>query len=193
MKCTFIVSAYQQADALVSLLFALKIQTEPDFNVIVCDNGPKEQTIERFSSLIRFDHRFVCMWTGGAGCVDSYESANLAVREYAEGLGEYLCFPSSDCYYVPQFLEAMLKPKADLMYCDMVYDPRGGDRYRVIDVRPEVNLIDKGGFLVRRDLFTGFPVHENGGRQFADGMFVESLIRRGVRHAKVPGVLWVHN
>jgi hypothetical protein len=75
----------------------------------------------------------------------------------------------------------------------MVYDPRGGTAYRPIEVLPQVGLIDKGGFLVRRELFTGFPVEQDGGRQFADGMFVEQLVRRGVRKAKVPGTLWFHN
>jgi glycosyltransferase involved in cell wall biosynthesis len=184
VRCSFIVSAFDRPDALACLLYSLKIQTEPDFEVIVTDNsdGNMRRVTE---SLVEQDSRFRYALTAKENC---YESANETV---SMARGDYLCFPSDDNYYVPRFLELMLRGDADLTYCDMVYDPRGGDSYRVVDARPNQGFIDKGGFLVRRGRFIRFPWQRSLG--FADGMMIEDLVTSGVTHIKVRGVLWVHN
>ena len=80
---------------------------------------------------------------------------------------------------------------ADLIFCDCVYDGHGRI-YAHEDVRPEVNHIDKGGFLIKREVFPGFngaPV----GPCAADGWMIEQAVKSGASLAKVPGILWVHN
>lgn len=195
MKCSFIVSAFDKPDQLCSLLYALKVQTEQDFEVIVCDNSPNRCNLAPVAKMgncgapqFRYVHT-------GPTCCNCYQSANLAAAEDAHG--DYLCFPSCDGWYTPTFLADMLRPGVDLTYCDMLYDPRGDtqtpQRYRVIDVMPKLGCIDKGGFLIRRDKFQPFPWKEPSGEVFADGMLIERLIASGVTHAKVPGVLFAHN
>jgi hypothetical protein len=162
----------------------LQVQTENDFQVLVADNSPLSMMWPVVAGLN--DDRFVHCYTGNKG--NCYESANLLATV---AKGDYLCFPSDDNYYVPQFLELMLAQDADLIYCDMVYDPRGGTEYRVVPVEPALNVIDKGGFLIRREQFQPFPWEES--PVYADGMLVEQLVATGLSHAKAPGVLWVHN
>ena len=187
MKCSFIVSAYERPDHLRVLLASLKVQTEPNFEVIVMDNGGHRDTAEVAWTFSRFDPRFrydpCCL-------KNCYESAN-AGAERADGT--YFCFPSDDDYYVPQFLERMLrKAPAQLIYCDMVYDPTTPDEeYTAIDVLPITGKIDKGGFLVRRECFRPFPWERS--QHVADGLLIESLIAAGVRPVKSPGVMWFHN
>lgn len=190
-KCSFIMSAYDQPEHLVLALYSLKLQSENDFEVIVCDNSPDQRNALACNYVA--DSRVRHLWTGKT-CGSCYESANLAARE-AEG--DFLCFPSCDNYYVPQFLETMLRQRgvANLIYCDMLYDPRGPRKqYAVIDVQPVCGHIDKGGFLIHRHYFQPFPWQRNAqGLGAADGMLIQDLVTSGVSHGKAPGVLWVHN
>jgi Glycosyl transferase family 2 len=193
-KCSFIVSAYDQFDELILLLMSLKMQTEPDWEAIVCDNHPAARNSMPIAHV--GDPRIRTVWTG-EDCKSCYESAN---RVAPQAKGEFLCFPSCDDYYVPQFLSLMLRQsQADLIYCDFVHDPRdatgnGHHYYRVINAEPKIGTIDKAGFLLRRRRFLPFPWERNGeGHLSADGMLVEDLVRSGIRTAKAPGVLWVHN
>lgn len=189
-KCTFIISAYDQPDELMLALLSLKVQTEPDWEAIVCDNSKRVKNSAAVS-LIN-DPRVRIEWTGKK-CTNCFQSANLVVPK---ATGKYLCFPSCDNYYVPQFLELMLAhDPADLIYCDMLHDPRGGNgEYRVWNVKPKISCIDKCGFLLKRELFQPFPWQlGQEGPTAADGMLVETLVKSGVKTAKAPGVLWVHN
>jgi glycosyltransferase involved in cell wall biosynthesis len=169
---------------LAGLLRSLQIQSEPDFEVLVTDNGARESNRIAVEQLE--DSRFIYHATGRPDC---YYSANYGA---SMAIGEYLCFPSDDNYYVPRFLQTMLAaaPK-DLIYCDCIYDGYG-IHYASMDVAPIAGRIDKGGFLIRRDKFKGFD-GPAGVNRAADAWLIEGLIRTGVTHIKAPGYLWVHN
>jgi len=181
--CTFIVSAYERPRQLACVLYSLLVQTERDFNIIVTDNA--DQCLDTVRSID--DPRIHYMRTIARDC---YESANLAVLRAD---GEYLCFPSDDGYYAPRFLELMLKygQGADLIYCDCIWDGTAAE-YKYLDVRPALYYIDKGGFLLRRSLFTEFK-GPFGERRAEDGRFIERIIQRGIKHRKAPFCGWFHN
>lgn len=184
MKVSFIVSAFNRPDALACLLFGLKIQTERDFEVIVADNsdGDINAAVVRAIDDPRFRHF-------RANARECYESSNLAATQ---AQGEYLCFPSDDDYYAPRFLELMFHyGDADLIYCDWVYDGHGCE-CGFAAAQPVVGSIDKGGFLLRRSKFTGFP-GPFGVCRAADGQLVEEVVRNGATHQHVSIVGWVHN
>ena len=185
MRCSFIISAFDRPRHLRCLLASLAIQDEPDFEAIVTDNSKDAQNAAVVSDMR--DPRFHHVHTGMRNC---YESANIGALL---AQGEYLCFPSDDNYYVPPFLRLMLERKTDLIYCDMVYDPRISEEreYKTIEVHPKEGKIDKGGFLVRRSKLLPFPWELS--VQTADGLLIEKLIKNGLSHAKAPGVLWMHN
>ncbi len=85
----------------------------------------------------------------------------------------------------------MLEAPADLIYCDCIYDGHGV-KYASMDVAPVGGRIDKGGFLLRRECFSGFA-GPAGIDRAADAWLIEALIRTGVTHTKAPGYLWIHN
>lgn len=184
MKCTFVISAFNRPGHLRCLLASLAIQTESDFNALIMDNSPdncNEPVVNETG-----DPRFLHVHSSGENC---YASSNLGATL---ARGDYLCFPSDDNYYVPLFLSSMLKQMTDLIYCNMIYDPRGARKeYRVIDVHPKIGKIDKGGFLIRRTKFLPFPWEQS--LRLADGMMVEKLVENHLSHSKASGILWVHN
>jgi glycosyltransferase involved in cell wall biosynthesis len=169
------------------LLRSLRLQTCPDFEVLVTDNADGKQAGDNFSAMMATgDERFRYIEAKQADC---YLSANVGAER---AQGEYLCFPSDDGYYVPRFLESMLNAgPADLIYCDCIYDGHNV-HYATMDAAPIAGRIDKGGFLVKRAKFTGFAGPAGLGRA-ADAWLIEALIMTGVTHTKAPGYLWIHN
>jgi glycosyltransferase involved in cell wall biosynthesis len=187
LRCSFIVSAYDRPAHLDLLLRSLRLQTCPDFEVIITDNAVGDCVAQNFSAMMAIgDERFRYIEAKQADC---YFSANLGA---AHAMGDYLCFPSDDGYYAPRFLEQMLTAAgADLIYCDCVYDGHGCN-YAPMDTAPVCGRIDKGGFLIKREKFTGFA-GPAGVERAADGWLIDSLVSQGATKTKVPGYMWIHN
>lgn len=186
---TFIVSTFERPQTLLLLLNALQLQTEKHFECIVTDNSTNEILAEQNEFYVKMcGSRFRYLKTNHQEC---YSSAEEGVKLAS---GRFLCFPSDDNYYLPQFAELMLRNALnsglDLVYCDCVYG-RPNTTPFLLDVKPKVNHIDKGGFLVAREVFKSFP-----GKAViscSDGWLIEELVKKGVRHGKCQGILWVHN
>ncbi len=186
---SFIVSVLDRPHFLNACLASLAVQEGPK-DIIVCANS-KDQGVLTQIEAVCLDYDVQMEDTGIAGATTCYESANMVA---GKALGDWLCFPSDDSLYVCKFSEIMLSVDADLVYCDCVY--RGGEtaapywkQYSVLGTQPRIGKIDKTCFIVRRNLFKGFPAHL---RNWSDGALIEDLVKQGVRHAKAPGVLVVH-
>lgn len=180
------------------------MQSEPH-EIIVCCNHSDAKMIEAHRAITEhFGGKVYPTGRWGATCC--YSSADMIV---SKGIvkGEWLCFPSDDSIYFACFSDLMLRAARqnnwDLVYCDCVYDPllrltdaytqASGtrDRYGILDVKPRLGHIDKTGFLVKKKWFDGFPGKRRG-PSAADGLFIEELVNRGIRHGKANGVLLVH-
>lgn len=181
---SLIVSCHNRPDALGCCLYSLKRQTMPHFEALVADNSPSDEVATHNERIVRSldDERFSYHLVRAQDC---YRAAEFLMPKCT---GEWVGFPSEDNIYWPAYLTLMLQQPADLLYCNMVYDPRYNGRWSEIVVEPKLGHIDKGGFLMRRKWFTKFPSNPT----LADGLLVNELMRRGVTHAKAPGVLWVH-
>ncbi len=186
----FIVSTYQRPEVLEACLATLRIQPEPR-RIIVADN----------SMAFVGENQSVCQHFGAMhvhlAYSSPYEAANWVVGN-CNIKQPWLCFPSDDGLTFAGFSEIMLheaerSQTAGLIYCDCVYrqDPLvgGWPAYKLLDAAPTMGRIDKTNFIVKRELFKGFPPHPNG---WCDGALVEQLVRDGVTCAKAPGVLLVH-
>lgn len=186
---SFVVSTCNQPKQLACCLASLALQTVPG-QMVVFDNSNKAFALEDTQDLcMQFGAEYIntAILGEGGSCYHSLELTRRIAK------GERLCFPNSDSYYVPGFssvmLSAALENNWDFVYCDMVYDPRRTGAWNVMQVQPRHALIDKTGFILRKGLFEGWPEHPSDCR---DGALAESLVARGVRHGKAPGVLVVH-
>ena len=190
----FVVSTYEDPMALMGCLASLKLQqTNGDckISIHVTDNSVRSEALDNTEDVCKlFDD--VKYYRTQAEC---YGSAEYVVLEKSFR-ADYVCFASSDSYYVPGFtltmLETAYRSKADLVYCNCLYDPRlhGRGLYSVLETFPEMRWIDKTSFIVRKSLFKGFPLHE---KDWRDGALVESFVKKNYKLAKAKGVLVVHN
>jgi len=195
---SYIVSVYDRVRSLRACLASIDANQE-DKELLVCCNSTLPGDIEA-CELVSAQFGAVVHSTGFS-CDNCYDSANLIAPK---ATGDWVCFPSDDSLYVEGFSSIMLETadrfKADLVYCDCVYRQSegtyksgGGARrwpaYSVLDVQPRMCCIDKTTFILRRELFKGFPPHE---KNFLDGALIDQLVAQDVRYAKAPGILAVH-
>ena len=184
MKITFLLSAYDRPATLWVSLGSLINQEEKDWECIVLDNNP-DGLNRKVVDAIR-DERIHYTRPLTKGC---YHSSEVGAK-WAKG--DWLCFPSDDSYYCPEFIERMTEDGGvDLVYCNLLYDKRLRGRRAVLDVAPFECMIDKTCFIVKREKFIGFSAKDD--TPNADGRAIEAMIRMGYRHRKVHEVLVVHN
>ncbi len=172
---SYVVSVLDRIISLSACLGTLNAQTVEPQEIIVCCNGTDKATMMAgILTCIHHEAFFVATGLQGARCC--YESANMAAAPHAKG--HWLCFPSDDSLYVARFAEIMLataeREKADLVYCDCVYaagsEVNSWPAYTVLETQPKIGRIDK----------------------YCDGALIEQLVKDGVRHAKAPGILVLH-
>jgi hypothetical protein len=200
-KVTYVVSAFDRPWHLRCCLASLQVQTDPDFMVIVADNGNDVTQAEHFRVVQSFDSRFVHLdsrhYDISPGW-DCYWSADWVVEHYVSS--PWVCLPSDDTYYVPVFQETLLKYAEErdlqLVYCEMLYDRRGSadGRYHLCNVAASPGRIDKVGFMVKREVWQPHPQKPLvPGPTMCDGWFIEQVVNSGIRHGKVDEPLVVHN
>jgi len=194
VKVSFIVSAFNRPQALRCVLASLQIQTEREIEVIVADNSDNVFTIQDHIWIVdsmrdlRFRHRHAAERT-------CYESTKTVSKEC---IGDWLCFPNDDGYYVPEFTARMLKcaeanPESSFIFCDEVYDPRMSGEYCHHNTIPVLGGIDKGTFIVKRSAFSDVDFPPAPDDMCRDGLLVDLLVSRGVNPHKCAGIMVVHN
>ncbi len=187
---SFLVTAHSKPAALKITLSSLILQKSIKAEVIVSNNA-KGKMADEISNVCAV-YGISCIINSSHDCYSACEH----IAKYATG--KYICFPSEEDYYTPVFGKKLLdharRYKLELVYCDSLYDSRYIGSYEVMRVQPIIGHIDKGGFLLRRNLFNGFPgVPDDDVPALCDGLLIEKLRTEGISFGKIPEVLWVHN
>ncbi len=187
---SFIVTAHSKPEALKITLISLKLQKGVACEILVSNNaaGKNKDSINSVCRAI------------GVRCIENAAPECYSAIELLapSATGKFLCFPSEEDYYTPVFARKLLdharRYKLHLVYCDSLYDSRVFGSYEVMRVQPLMGHIDKGGFLLRRNLFNGFPgTPLENIPTLCDGNLIEKLRRDGIAFGKICEVLWVHN
>ncbi len=196
MKLSFIVSAYERPKALRTCLSSLVQQTMEDFEIIVVDNSREQMST---NGMLSMDCRVSYTYTGDITRIEGaihkrsvYIASEIGV---AHSMGKWLCFPNCDSYYVPWFAERMLahaeRENLQLVYCDLVM---GGPReHHPMICWPRLCCIDKTNWMVRRDCWQGWTGASGESYPQADGLTIEAMVRRGLRHGRLEQCLVTHN
>lgn len=203
-KLSFIVSAFNRPARLRTCLCSLVDQTFEDWEILVVDNSDDPKAIvqqEVFchhlsrlaSRRIRYEHIGQRSFDERIGIRSVYTATEIGVGMTS---GEWLCYPNDDSYYCPWFAERMLgyseKNNLDLVYCDFVQG-RQDLLHRFFSSEARGGMIDKTNFIYKREWFQTFPEQFTGNYGVADGVLINALVARRIRHGKLPQVLVVHN
>ncbi len=187
---SFLVTANSKPEALAITLTSLNLQKKCSIEILVSNNATGQ---------MREDITSICEMCDVTEVQNDepecYSATNMLAKR---ARGKFLCFPSEEDYYTPIFGQKLLaharRFKLDLVYCDCIYDSRYIGSYEVMRVQPIIGHIDKGGFLLKRQLFHGWPDTPTLPiSSLCDGKLIENLRGDGISFGKIPEVLWVHN
>lgn len=188
---SFLVTAHSKPAALVITLQSLFLQRNVKSEILVSNNAYGKMKKEISEVCARYPvNEFI---NEKHNCY----AATTFLSKHAKG--KFLCFPSEEDYYTPVFGEKLLshakKFNLQFVYCDCLMDSRYFGSYEVLRAQPILGHIDKGGFLIKRELFKGWPKTPD--RAIAagcDGMLAEQIKnKKTVPYGKISDILWVHN
>lgn len=101
MKVSVIVTTYNRPDALASVLRALAAQNERDFEVLVADDGSRQDTAALVHQMAKaFPVTLIHVWQEDAG----FRAGAARNRACAQATGDYLIFIDGDCVPLPDFV-----------------------------------------------------------------------------------------
>lgn len=201
MRLSFIVVAFGKFSTLRTCLSSLLEQTSGPNEIIVCDNEPESDQEYMAAEIARMNPGIKYEWTADRTNISHlglrhshclYTATEIGAKK---AVGDFLAFPSADTYLTPVFAERMLEKAqrtgSDLVYCDLVLG-RGDRPYRPVEAACKVGNVDKSSFILRRELFHGFP-DKSTDYENADGKMIESLVREGISRRRLPQTLVFHN
>lgn len=199
---SFVVVACNNPRSLRTCLSSLVDQTvPPEFvEIIVVDNTvdpdtAAENRVACIDPRIRYENTAHKTYIDKPGIRHSrclYTATEIGIGMAS---GEFVVMPNQDSYYAPVFAERMLalakEENLELVYCDLVLGGPGHG-YFMLNTAPHNCACDKTCLMFKREWFQGFPdKHTN--YELADGLFVESLVARGIRHGRMAQPLLMHN
>ena len=198
-KLSWIIGAFNRPGRLRTCLASIADQTLTDWEAIVVDNSDNGDAILdqkhlcKIDTRIRYEHIGDRSFDARIGIRSLYTATEIGVIMTT---GEWLCYPNDDSYYAPWFAERMLKLAEDhnleFVYCDLVHG-RPDIAHYALNCQPHACAIDKTNFIYKRSWYQPFPHQFDGQYGVADGLLVNDLVARGIRHGKLPQLLVVHN
>lgn len=192
-KVTFICTVFKTYPQIIS---ALKLQTHQNWELILIHDGQCEDGyFELVSSLSGGDERITFTES-----IDRVGNWGHALRQQAlqtNDLGNYVVITNADNYYVPTFIEYMLKGflkshTAVATYCEkMTHSYKAWD---VIQCRTERGYLDCGGVMVRSEVAKEVG-WSNTTEHSADWVYFSEIAQRysWKNFIQVRGNLFVHN
>lgn len=199
-QLTVICVAYKRYKEIPILIYSLLAQTLQNFKLVVLHDGYDEamhELLEGFKS----KHPEVIDYVFTK---ERYNDWGHTLRDIGIQMAdtEYLLITNDDNYYCPVFVENMFSAfqanQADIVMCDMIHShnqPGGRHQppYSLFQTAPQRCSMDIGCFIARTALAKKVGFRDKG--HDADATYFEDLImaQPGIRIAKVPQVLFVHN
>lgn len=191
---TIVVASYMNEERrnrlpmLRCLLYSLLSQTYTKWNAVVVHDGPLDAEIQAAVTRDLPDKISLVTTPRKIG-----HFGHKYRRRYAlEGPNDVVGFTNDDNYYAPTYLEwclsIMTTQKIPFVYCDMIHSHK---LWKPLNTLPQRGRLDLGGFLVRRSLVEATPWDDF---SFSgDGKYINALVARAKKTAKVAATLFVHN
>ena len=196
MRIEFVIPTYERTDHLMTILSSLVSQTNPNWTAhVVIDKPFGEDVIEKLAKIaIYYENEGRIKFT----LLDThYGDWGHTPRNY--GLSkcnqEWVVMTGEDNYYVPVFVEEMLKVVDDdthFVFCDFVINGID-DVYLPVPSKVELGKIDIGSFMTRT--LNSKKMELDVTKPDSDFDFVQEYLYRfhEGKIKKVEKILYVHN
>jgi len=150
-----ICTVYQRTEPLKVLISSFLLQTNPDWRLYIVHDGPAPLEIKNY--MVQYIDMPCINFIETDSVTGSFGHPNrqLMLKKIAYSHKDFILITNDDNYYVPKFVEYMLRcamarvGTIGMVYCDTVHSYLD---YRVLKTRLEVNYIDMGSFIVRADI-----------------------------------------
>ncbi len=187
---SFLNGEARQLEALLCLLYSFRAQTHKRWEAIVTHDGPITDPAVRDAITSVKDKRIKLIETAEHKHHFGHPHRHWAITTHATG--DVVGFTNQDNYYVPSYFSWMLsemeEKRADFVYCDMVHSHT---RWHFFPTKPKYKHLDLGGWLATASLVRATPWTDY---SFSgDGAYINALVRKAKRVAKVGACLFVHN
>lgn len=194
-KLHIICTVYKKALELGLFINSFLVQTNPNWVLHFVHDGPATDEIKTIISNCK-DNRVMFQETKKVNGHYGHPNRNLLLNSIVVKDTDYILITNEDNYYVPVFVEYMLKEtvgkSVGIVYCNMVHSYL---KYSILNTRLIKNKIDCGSFIVLASVAkkAGFNeiVHN------ADGIYLEECKRisdnNGMQSIKIEKPLFIHN
>ena len=197
---TIVCVAYRRPQSIQVLMHCFLAQTSQNFHLLVIHDGPDDEMAALLGEYTsHYPDRIECLFTE-----ERYNDFGHSLRQL--GLEQvntpYVLFTNDDNYYVPIFIETVLRviseDNADIVLYDVVHShENAGDTiappYSVLVTEPRMNRFDVGAGVFRTEVARAVGWQSRGFS--ADGVFIEDILasKPDLTISKVDQVLFVHN
>lgn len=214
MKINIICVAYQRPVRLRGLIDSFIVQTDQNWSLQICHDGPATDEIWKVLDLYKISHKNgishdgkIEFWeTPKRNGLYGHPNRRTMLENLKGDKNDYVLITNDDNYYVPRYVEFMLKmaaPNVGIIYCDTDHSHAEYDTDFIMCRRPELleHHIDMGAFIVKLDLAkeVGFNYTHCKAKDYfsADGVYAEECnakrIEKGLRSTYIRKLLFVHN
>jgi GT2 family glycosyltransferase len=190
-----ICTAYQRLLPLRILVTSLQLQTDPRWKLYVIHDGPAPDEMVIYMREYEEDKRITFIETPSVNGSFGHPNRDLQLRKLPFNHSDYLLITNDDNYYVPKFVEMMLRvctSRVGLVFCDTLHSYL---EYRVLQSQLRIDYIDMGSFITRLDIAKKIGFKNT--NHSADGTFaVEcgALCRKmALKIIHIDKPLFVHN
>lgn len=181
----------RRVDSLMGLLYAFRAQSWAGWEAVVVHDGPWPTApgVDPVRQLASQDPRIRLLASESRAGKFGHPNRNMGI---AAARGNWLGLTNDDNYYAPAYfqwlIQEALRQRADFVYSDCVHSHRD---WAHMVTRPRYRHLDLGGWLARTKVVrqVRFDKHTFNG----DGDFINRLVARAGRTAKVNAALFVHN
>jgi len=198
---SWIIGSFNRPNSMRTCLSSIIDQTFTDWEAIVTDNSDDPMCRAKIELLCRMDPRIRYEWTHDnaltnfprVGIPSLYDAAEIGVKMTT---GKYLMFPNCDSIYAKYFAERVIpfaeEGNFELVICNFIQG-RPDMPYFYFDAYPEACRCDKTAYLIRRERFPEQWPGKIDMYGVADGLLVNDLVAKGIRHGKFDQLMIVHN
>jgi hypothetical protein len=182
---------YKQLEKCQTLIHSLKMQTNPNWKLIICSNGDASA-----NDIVLDDERISVTITP----TNTEFWGALNRKDYIEnGLpdGVMLINTSVEDYYAPTLIQEVIEcgEKADFVHWDFSHHIFGYQTMYAI-TQPRISKMDWGSYSIRSEVAKKVVLADDMWKQYvADGIFVEELIKQvpNLKFIRIPKILMTKN